>query len=130
MEKDGSFIQLSSLRYPMKRFYDEDPDKEREPFFGSNNDDDEDDDDFSEETITFIDQQGMVDMMHMDLAHTELNQQLIDKAITIAKQNWFWGFRSAAFKIKEIEEIYGSLLKLTEKKDETPVKEEEKDEEQ
>lgn len=108
----------------MKRFYDDEPDKEREPFFGSN-DDDDDDDDYNEETIAFIDQQGMVDMMQMDLAHTELNQQLIDKAINVAKQSWLWGFRSAAFKVKEIEVIYNSLLKLTEKKE--PPKEEEED---
>lgn len=103
----------------MERFYDNDPDKEREPFFGSNNnneddeDDDDDEDDEDDEVTSFIDQQGMVDIMHMDLAQTELNHQMVAQAIDLAKQSWFWTCRSSASKMTEIEKIYKRLIAMS-----------------
>lgn len=102
----------------MERFYDNDPDKERKPFFGSNynggNDDDDDNDDFDddEEGIPFIDQQGMFDIMQMELARSELNQQLVSKAIDLAKQSWFWRFKSSKAKLQEIQMIYKEFVIL------------------
>jgi hypothetical protein len=95
----------------MERYYDNDPDNEKEPFFGSEDDDNEE---MEEEAIAFIDQQSIVDMMHMDLAQTELNQQLLGKAIEIAKQSWFWCFKSPETKMNEIETIYKRLIQMTE----------------
>jgi hypothetical protein len=116
MAKNGPFIQFSSLRSQMERFYDNDPDKEKEPFFGRNDDDDDDeddDDDFDEEGIAFIDQSGMLDMMQMDLAQTELDHALINKAADIAKQSWLWYFKSHKTKMREIKSIFRELFKIT-----------------
>lgn len=115
----------------MERFYDNDPDKEKEPFFGGKDDDDDHDDDDMDDVevdaIGFIDQQGIIDVMHVDLAQSELNQHLLQQAVEIAKQGWFWGFKSTETRMKEIEEIYKRLLKLTEETDEGEDEEEEKD---
>lgn len=102
----------------MERFYDNNSDDEdAEPFFGEN-DDDEDDDEI--EDAIFVDSTGIVDMMQMELAQTELNQQLLAQAVEIAKQSWFWNFKSATTRINEIEMIYKRLLHITddEKKEE------------
>ena len=102
----------------MERYYDNDPEDEKEPFFGSgdDNDDDEDDDDeeMEAEAIAYIDQQSIIDVMNMDLAQSELNHDLLSKAIKIARQNWLWFFKSTDTRLNEIEKIYKRLLKLTE----------------
>ena len=101
----------------MERYYNEDTDdKDKEPFFGDGDDDDDDEDGeeiMEGEAMAFIDQQGLIDVMHMDLAQTELNQHLLSKAIEIAEKSWFWCFRSSDYKMKEIEAIYKRLVKLT-----------------
>jgi uncharacterized protein with gpF-like domain len=103
----------------MERFYENDPDDEKEPFFGDNDEDDDDDViDEESDAVAFIDQQGIIDVMNMDLAQTELNQHLLSQAIEIAKQSWFWGFKSTDSRMKEIETIYKRLLKLTEEVEE------------
>lgn len=118
----------------MERFYDNEPDKDREPFFGNNggnnndeDDDEEDDDDEDDEEMSFINQQGMVDIMQMDLAKTELNQQLLARAVDIAKQSWFWSFRSSNSKMREITKIYKELLILTHGLDEKKGKDQDAD---
>lgn len=99
----------------MERFYDNDPEKDdEEPFFDSNDDDDDDEELEEGEAVAIIDQQGIIDVMGLDLAQTELNQQLLGKAIEIAKQSWFWYFKSAEARMDEIEAIYKRLVKLTE----------------
>lgn len=110
----------------MERFYDNDPDKEKEPFFGSD-DDDEDGEELEGEVTAFIDQQGIIDVMHMDLAQTELNQQLLSKAVEIASQSWFWRFKSTETRMNEIETIYKRLIRLTEEPEEEEENEEEEE---
>lgn len=107
----------------MERFYDKnDKDDENEDddidglIFGDSDDDDDFEDE--EEGIAFIDQQGIIDVMQMDLAQVELNQQLLGKAMEIAKQNWLWYFKSANTRMKDIEMIYQSLLRITERDEE------------
>lgn len=97
----------------MERFYDDD----EEPIFGSNDDDDiDDEDDDDDDEIEFIDQQGIIDVMHVDLAQIELNQHLLGKAIEIAQRSWFWRFKSHERKMDEIEKIYQRLLQITDNK--------------
>jgi len=94
----------------MERFYNKnDDDDDQEPFFDSYEDEEND------EEMTYIDQQGLIDVMQLDLAKTELNHQLLDRAVNIARQSWFWCFKSANTRMKEIEKIYKSLVKLTDK---------------
>jgi tRNA A37 threonylcarbamoyladenosine modification protein TsaB len=104
----------------VERYYNkDDDDDDEEPFFGSDGDeDDEDEEDEDGEAIAYIDQQSIIDVMQLDLAQTELNHQLLDRAHKIAKQNWFWWFKSADTRMKEIEDIYRRLVKLTEKPEE------------
>ena len=117
----------------MERFYNEDPDKEQKPLFGNGDDDDEEDDEEDDilegEAVAFIDQQGIIDVMQMDLAQTELNQDLLGKAIDIAKQSWFWGFRSTEWQMNKIEEIYKRLLKLTDDQEDSDDSEDEEEDE-
>lgn len=97
----------------MERYYDNNRDDDPEPFFGSYDDDDEEDED-EEEAIAFIDQDGLLDVMEMNIAQSELAHGLLDKAIKIAKQSWFWRFKSANAKMNEIEVIYNRLVKMME----------------
>lgn len=102
----------------MERFYDEE-DKDKEPIFGPDDDgDDGDDDEDGEETIVTMDQGSIIEVMGLDLAQVELNQQLLDRAIEIAKQGWFWGLKSADTRMKEIDSIYKKLLKLIDSEEE------------
>jgi hypothetical protein len=95
----------------MERFYNnnsEDEDKE-ESYFGS--DDVYDDEEI--EQINYIDHQGILNVMQMDMAQSELNQNLLEKAIEIAKSSWFWGFKSTLNRLNEIEMIYKKLFLIT-----------------
>ena len=105
----------------MERFYNNDDfnDDDKESFFGSEGDDNFDDENFDDENLAdeivgYIDQQGIIDVMQMDLAQTELNQHLLTKAIEIAKGGWFWSFKSTERRLVEIEMIYKKLSEMTE----------------
>lgn len=111
----------------MERYYNEDPDdRDDAPLFGDDDDDDEGDEEG--EAVAFIDQQSILDVMHMDLAQTELNQHLLSKAIEIAEKQWFWSFRSSDYKMKEIESIYRRLIKLTEQAEDDSEEDSEEEE--
>lgn len=94
----------------MERFYGNEDGNHEDPFFGSN----EDDEFIEGEFVGYIDQQGILDVMHMDLVQSELNQSLLSKAIEVAKGSWFWVFKSPVTRLNEIEMIYQRLLKMTE----------------
>jgi hypothetical protein len=97
----------------MERFYNEEDDDEDEKnaFFGPNSNED-DDDDLDEEVVGYIDKQGIIDVMNMDLVQTKLNQHLLGKAIEIAKGNWFWFMKSNNQKIEEISSIFNKLCTI------------------
>ena len=115
MEENGSFIPRCSLRLKMERFYNEDENEEdKDSFFDpeseeQDDDDDDDDDDEEEEVVGYIDQQGIIDVMNMDLAQTKLDQNILNKAIEISKSNWLWYFKGVEQKIKEIEKTFYKL---------------------
>lgn len=95
----------------MERFYNnEDDDQDDESFFGS---EDDFDDDLAADVVGYIDQQGILDVMQMDLAQTELNQHLLSKAIEIAKGGWFWAFKSTERRLSEVEAVYKRLAIMT-----------------
>ncbi len=88
----------------MERYFnnDDEPDK----FF-------EDDDDDEEENVAYVDQDGLLEVMQMDLTQNELNQALLAQAISVAEKSFFWRFRSTSSKMKEINEIYKRLMQMT-----------------
>ena len=94
-----------------------------ERFF--NNEDDEqfhfEDDTFEDEyqevegeAIAYVDSEDLISMMNMEIAQSELSHHLLSKAIEIAKQSFFWSFRSTTSKMKEIKKIYQELTEMTE----------------
>ena len=106
----------------MERFFDNDPDETPDAFHFDDDhygDDYEDEDDEDMEAISYMTStDGITAMMQMDLAQSELNQHLLEKAMKIARQNLFWIFKDSSWKIQEIEKIYKKLLKLTEDEEE------------
>lgn len=102
----------------MDRFYNEDPEKEK-PFFGDDDDDEDDDiydDDLyeaEEETLAFMNPE-----LHMEFSEINSKHHLLDKAVEIAQNNWFWAWKSAKSKMTEIAIIYHGLKIITD--DEQP----------
>jgi len=96
----------------MKRFFSEDPDDPEQ--FQFDDDDFGEDEDEEEEIVGYIDSTEILEVMQMDLAQTELNQHLVSKAMEIAKQSFWWRFKSTQSKLAEIESIYKKLITMTE----------------
>lgn len=95
----------------MERFYNEDEDDdEKNSFF--NPDSEGYEDDVEEEVVGYIDKQGIIDVMNMDLVQTKLNQHLLSKAIEIAQNSWFWYFKNNEQKLEEINSIFNKLANI------------------
>ena len=105
----------------MKRFYNNEDDDDKESLFDSDSDLDDNEDFDDDDLIGVIDQQGILDVMQMDLAQTQLNQDLLNKAIKIAENSWFWKFKPNLKKIDKIEEIYRRLINIIEETSNSPV---------
>lgn len=95
----------------MDRFFENDPEREYQ-FFESLHED-ELMDELNEEGISFIDHEGFMQVMNIDLAHTELKHHLISKAIEICEKNFFWNFKSVTTKMREIHTVYEWLRLIT-----------------
>lgn len=96
----------------MDRFFNDDQENEK-PFFDSgydDDDDDDDDDDLEAETIAYIQSPDLMQYMQFGLN----GNHLLDKAVEIASQNWFWKFKSAESKLSDIALIYHNLQIITE----------------
>lgn len=91
----------------MRRFYDPDDDD-----FNIHNEDAELNDEELAAAYAFIDESDLAHAMQIDLAEQELDQEMMNKAIKIAKQNWFWSFKSNKKKMSEIEFIYTELNRI------------------
>jgi hypothetical protein len=81
--------------------------------FGSNGFDDERDlgDYFEMDSDQSAEYIGVA---HVDLLNTNLHQQLLSTAITLASKDWWWKFRSQEYKLKKITMAYRHLNKLIE----------------
>lgn len=92
----------------MERFYnsDENQDEDKDPYYEPDEAEEE------SEVVGYMDQKGILDVMHMDLAQSELNQNLLNQAIEIAKSNWFWNFKNNSKKMSDIENIYQKLFNM------------------
>lgn len=94
----------------MERFYNNEDDEQSQ--FEDDNFEDEYEE--GEEAIAYVDSDDLISMMNMEIAQSELNQHLLSQAIGIAKQSFFWRFRSTETKLKEIKKIYQELIEMTE----------------
>lgn len=102
----------------MKRYFPPDDDDRRDSYFNPNEGEDDDDEGefpegLVEEIAAAIDKEDIINAMQFDLAHVELNQDLLNRAIEIASKNIWWKLKSNESKLKEIETIYKRLQKLT-----------------
>ena len=97
----------------MERFFENDPDREHQ-FFESLNEDEL----LNElENEGFIDSEGIMQIMNIDLAQSELKHHLISKAVEICEKNLFWRFKSINTKMREIHTVYEWLRLITEEED-------------
>jgi hypothetical protein len=96
----------------MERFYNNEDD---EQYFEDDTFDESEMDD--EEAIAYVNSDDLVEMMHMEIAQSELNHHLLSKAIEIAKHSFFWRFRSITAKMKEIKKIYKDLAEMTDEEE-------------
>jgi hypothetical protein len=114
MEKNGSTLSSNKMRLKMERFYDDDDQNdEKESFFNEENQYYEEEDE--EEIVGYMDQQGILDVMHMDIDQSKINQGILEKSINVAKSSWFWNFTNIDDKLKIIEKIFFKLTEITEK---------------
>lgn len=93
----------------MKRFSNGDSNGEGFQF-----NEEEDDDDFYGSEIPIEVEMGPIGS-GTSLIETHFRQKLLDKAAEIAKQDWFWNFRSVGTRIKMIEKIFKRLIKLVDR---------------
>jgi len=96
----------------MKRFFQDDPDDQN--FLTP------EDEDFEEaiqaEFTTFVNTDDFVNVMSMDLAQMQLNQQLLVVATDLARRgDWLWCFRSTKHQEEKIERFYLKLLNISER---------------
>lgn len=111
VEKDVYPIQRTKLRFKMERFFNDDDDNA--PEFQFQDDTFEDGEEMMEEGIAYIDKNDLLEVMQLDLAQTQLSNNLLSKAIEIAEKTFFWRFRGAEYKMKQIEMIYIRLVQIT-----------------
>ena len=113
MEKDVYPIQRTKLRLKMKRFFNDD--EENTPEFQFQDDTFEEDEEeiLEDGTIEYIDKHDLFEVMQLDLAQTQLSNNLLSKAVEIAEKSFFWKFQSAEYKMNQIELIYGRLVQIT-----------------
>ena len=116
MEKNGSALSGNKMRLKMERFYDDDDDQndEKESFFNEENQYYEEENE-EEEIVGYMDQQGILDVMHMDIDQSKINQGILEKSISVAKSSWLWNFKNIDDKLKIIEKIFFKLMEITEK---------------
>lgn len=55
-----------------------------------------------------------IGMAHVDMINTNLHQQLLNTAITLASKDFWWRFRSQEYRLKKIAGAYRHLNKLVE----------------
>jgi hypothetical protein len=63
----------------------------------------------------------MVDMMQLDLEARHINNTVLGTALKLLEQSWIWKFRSTKTKLRLVQEVYGSLVRLVQSRDSTPL---------
>ena len=112
VEKNVYPIQRTKLRFKMERFFNDED--ENAPEFQFQDDTFEEEEEMLEDgAIAYIDKHDLLEVMQLDLAQTELSNNLLSKAVEIAEKSFFWRFRSAEYKMNQIELIYIRLVRIT-----------------
>ena len=101
-----------SIKVNMDRFYGDEQDNEKPYFEFEDNLDDVEGEMMEGEAIAYI-QPDLVQIMQLQLAQNELKQHLVNKALEIAEQSFFWRFKTAMQKMDELELIYIRLKIMT-----------------
>jgi len=97
----------------MERFFDNDPEREHK-FFESLHDEDDLEMELDEDAIAYLDPEGVMQVMNIDLAHSELKHHLISKAVEICEKSFLWKFKGIKTKMREIHVVYEWLKLMTE----------------
>ena len=82
------------------------------------NEDADDEDLYDEEGMSDMQMEyvgSIDDHLGTNLIETHFRQKILDKAAEIAKQDWFWSFRSISTRIKRIEKVFNRLIKMIDK---------------
>lgn len=99
----------------MERFFENDPEKEHK-FFESLNEE-ELLNELEEEALSFMDQEGVMQVMNIDFANGEFKNHLVSKAVEICEKNFLWKFKNITTKMREIHTVYEWLKLMTEDED-------------
>ncbi len=73
-------------------------------------------DDGSSEEINFRDELFAAQQEQTDLLKMDVDEKILNDAISLASRDWFWYFRSAKRKIEIIAKTYKSLKKIIDNK--------------
>ena len=102
----------------MKRYDFDDEDFQDDNLF-PDTDNDGDDDDYDDDVMDsaeyaeMVKRQEALALAHLELAYFELDQQLLLKAVNLArKHTWFFGLRSKETQLNIIAKMYQFLRKL------------------
>jgi hypothetical protein len=74
------------------------------------------DDDGSSEEINFRDELFAAQQEQTDILKMDVDEKILNDAISLASKDWIWCFRSAKSKIDIIARTYRSLKKIVDKK--------------
>lgn len=77
---------------------------------------DDKDDDESKEEFDLKDELLSAQQEQTDILKLDVDEKILNDAIALAKQDWFWIFRSSKKKIEIISKTYKSLKKIIDKK--------------
>lgn len=80
------------------------------------NDDFDDEDEDSKEEFDLKDELLSAHQEQTDILKLDVDEKILNDAIALAKQDWFWIFRSSKKKIEIISKTYKSLKKIIDKK--------------
>lgn len=80
-------------------------------------DNERDGEDGPEEIEHFFEEMGgnqeqLNNVVELELGHRDLNQQLLEKAVEIAKKSFFWKFYGLPKKLRIIKELYQGLVDI------------------
>jgi hypothetical protein len=80
-------------------------------FYNNEREDEGSEDEGADEDIHEIHMgEQFMDAMHLDLAHYQINQQVLELAVRVCSSEWFWSFRSPAYKCRRLDRVYRRMI--------------------
>ncbi len=62
-----------------------------------------------------VDDEAIIEAINVDLMQGDRNYRILEQAIKVASQDWFWSFKSENAKVKKISRLYKRMSKIIEK---------------